>query len=195
LNTRGENSAAQEGAATLVDAAEATGEAAVGQADLVGGVALPGLVDGGGAAVDGQVPPAGRGAAEVDLGEPALEGPGGRQRDSGEVLGEDDADEFGSPFGVLAAEGLGPEEDGVGGEPPRGDRGAMVGGGRHGVVVAACPQEQILDGAEGEAEAPGEGLVVESLPLVGLPHGVPDPLAYRARHGILPPVLVLAESL
>ena len=37
------------------DATEATGEVAVGQGDLVGGIDLPGLMHGGGAAVGGVV--------------------------------------------------------------------------------------------------------------------------------------------
>jgi hypothetical protein len=151
---------------------------------LIGRIALPGLMHGGGATVDGQGSSAGQGGAEIDLDEPALEGPGGGQCGYGEMLGEDDANEFGAPVGMLATESLGLKKDGILGEASGGWIGATVGGGGHDTVVAAGPQEQVLDSAKGQAEAPDEGFTIESFLLVGLPNGPPDPLAYRARHDV-----------
>jgi hypothetical protein len=140
LNTWGENPAAQEGAAALVDAAEAAGQAAVGQGYLVGGIALPPLMHTRGATVGGQAPWARRRRAEVELHEPALQRPRAGQLNVGEalsweVLGQDDADELGAPVGVVTAQRLRLEEDGVVGQAKRGRGGAMVSGSGHAAVA------------------------------------------------------------
>jgi hypothetical protein len=100
------------------------------------------------------------------------------------VLGEDDLEERGAPVGVLLAEGLSLEEDRVGGVAGAGGRGAVEGGRPDAAVVQAAAAEQVLDGAQGEAQLQGEGVAVAALQ-VGPPEGVPDGLSNGARHGWL----------
>jgi hypothetical protein len=142
LNTRGENAAAQEGTATLIDAAETTGQTAISQGDLVGGIALPALMHIDGATVTGQASSARQCWAEVELGEPALQGPRAGQLNvgelfSGKMLGEDDADKFNAPVRMVSTQGLSLKENGIVGQALPGGRWATVSSSGHGVVVAA----------------------------------------------------------
>ena len=97
------------------------------------------------------------------------------------MLGEEDANEFGTPLGMIATEGLSLEEDGILDKASRGRLGTMVSGRGHGSVIAASLKEQMLDGAARKTEALSEGHAVELLVPVCLPDGSSDPLFYGAR--------------
>jgi hypothetical protein len=71
------------------------------------------------------------------------------------MLGEDDADQVGPPVGVFLAEGLGLEDERggglrAGGRPVVGRRGDLAAG-------VAFQAEQVVDGAQGEVKALGQG--------------------------------------
>ena len=141
-----------------------------------------------GAAVDGQTPLATRRRAEVELDEPALQGPRAGQLKvgetlSGKMLGQDDADKLGAPVGMVTTQRLRLKEDRIVSQALRGWSRAMVSGSGHAVVVQTSLAEQVLNGAKAEVETQGESVAVEPLSLVSLPQGVPDRLVNGARHG------------
>lgn len=100
-----------------------------------------------------------------------------------EMLGQDDADDVGAPVGVVPAQRLCLEEDGVVGQAKRGGIRAMVSGGGHDAVIETRLAEQVLHGAKAEVETRGEGVAIQPFRLVGLPQGIPNRLVDGARHG------------
>jgi hypothetical protein len=124
---------------------------------LVGGVRLPDRMHGRGplgAVPEG--PAAGGSAAQPRLAQPAAQAASGGQGGVGEMLGQDQANQFGSPVGVLLAEGLGLQEERrgglrAGGRPVIGRRGNLP-------AVVASQAEQVVDCPQGESKALGQGL-------------------------------------
>jgi hypothetical protein len=142
----------------------------------------------GGATVNGQTLSARRRGWEIELDEPAPQGPCGWQLkvgeiDTGKMLGEDNADKVRAPVGMVAAESLRLKEDGVIGQTHRGGIRAVVSSSGYAVVVEVSLAEQILDRAKAEVETQGDGVAIEVLHLVSLPQGFAGSLVDGARHG------------
>jgi len=124
---------------------------AAAQPHALGGVHLPDGVGGGGAAGVLPGPAAARGRCQAGAAEPALQGPGRRQGDGGELAAQQDADQRRPPGRVSAAhlQGRLPERRGGGGTAVVGRQGALA--------AAAEARQQAADGARGQAQFAGDG--------------------------------------
>jgi hypothetical protein len=81
------------------------------------------------------------------------------------MAGQDQPEPFGPPTGVFLAQGLRVPDEIVGGTWPRGRRPIGRGGGLSAVGVAET--EQVVDGAERQAELLGQGLRREAATACG----------------------------
>jgi hypothetical protein len=110
---------------------------AAGQGHLVGGIDLPDRMHGRGApqrfALEA---PTGAGTAQAGLAQPTAQAATGRQGGTGEVLGQDQANQFGAPVRMLLAQGLGLQDD-IGAGVGAGKR--VVIGGRPRLAVVVAP--------------------------------------------------------
>lgn len=126
------------------------------QADLFGSIHLPALVrPSGAAAVAGRTAASGS-RSQTGLVQPALQGAFARQRGAGVVTLEQDAEQSGSPAGVVAA----PAEDllaqGLASGARAGRRLAV--GGEHGVgALSLQAVQQLPDSADGQVQGRGNG--------------------------------------
>jgi hypothetical protein len=122
----------------------------------------------------------GRGTAQPGLAQPAAQAATGRQGGVGEVPGQDDADQFGPPVGVLLAEGLGLQDERRGGV--RADGWPVIGRRGDLSAVDASEAEQVVDGPQREVEALGQGLGGEAA-LAATEYGLTERRCNRAWHG------------
>ncbi len=98
---------------------------------------------------------AGTGAAQPGLTQPAPQAATGRQGGVREVPCQDQADQLGPPVRVLLAQGPGLHDEGRGGVRAGGR--PVVGRLRDRSAVVAPQAEQVVDSAQGQAEALGQG--------------------------------------
>jgi hypothetical protein len=101
---RGENDRQQDGPAALIDDPQPAHRLARLQADQLGGIDLPDLVGLLGASAIAGAAPAAWGGVELGAEEPALQGARGGDGGSGEAASEQDANQPGTPGGVIAPE-------------------------------------------------------------------------------------------
>jgi hypothetical protein len=96
------------------------------------------------------------------------------------MLGQDQANQLGTPGGVLLAEGVGLQHHvrpglGAGGRPVIGRRGELP------ALVPGLPQ-QVVDGTQAQVVAPGQGPGRQP-PLVATEHGLSEVGGQGAGHG------------
>jgi hypothetical protein len=155
FHTEGGNDRPQDGPGALIDAAQPAHQLAAGQPQLVRGIDLPDGMHGRGPRRRVRArAPAGGGAAQAGLAQPAAQAAGRGQLGLGEVPAEDQADQLGPPVGVLLAQRLGLQQQGRGGA--RSARRPVIGRRWRLAAVGAPQAEQVVDGAQREAEAPGQ---------------------------------------
>jgi hypothetical protein len=154
---RGKNAGPQDGPAALVDDPEPTHPLAAPQADLLLGVHLPDVMRprGSGRRRGRRGPAALRGGAEPGLSEPALQGALGGRPPAGRQP-QEEADQAGSPGRVPPAQADGEVAHPIGGAGSRA-RATAVGRDQGGLAQAAEAGDQVLGGANGQAEGAGDG--------------------------------------
>lgn len=96
------------------------------------------------------------------------------------MLDQDQANQLGSPVGMLLAEGFGLKEERFGGVWPRG--GSVVGRRRDRSIVAAAELEEVIDGSLRQAKTPSQGRSRQTA-LVGTKHGLTERQWDGAWHG------------
>jgi len=160
---------------------------------LVGGIDLADIVGPAGGVTLGVGLASGRGGGLLGQEEPALEGAGGGEGLVGVEILQDEAEEGGTPGGMLVVE----EEDLVAEGVRR--RGRALGGGvvrGEGVGTAGAEAlEEVLDGAEFEAQRLGDnrrGLVEEE---EAMPNLLTKRARQRLRHGGSPGEKVWEKAL
>jgi hypothetical protein len=118
--------------------------------------------------------------APPGLAQPAAQAARGGQGSAGEMTRENQAHQLGSPLGVFLAQGVDLLEQRVGGAGARG--GPVVG--RRGNLAAVVPSlaEQVVDGAQGEVKALGQG-GGDRPALMGPEQGLADRGRNSAWHG------------
>jgi hypothetical protein len=172
----GENRGAEHGPRELIDVAQPGHLAATGQPLLVGGIDLPDVMGPGGRLALRVGLAASRGGGLPGGLEPALQGAAGGEGLARMAVLQEQAEQAATPGGVLLV-----EEDGlvVRGVGRRGPVGGVVAGAEGLRPVAAAALQQVLDGAQLEAEGSGDGrwrLTLER-------KAVPNLLSERQRQG------------
>jgi ATP-dependent phosphofructokinase / diphosphate-dependent phosphofructokinase len=176
---RGEDDRLRDRPGALVDQAQPADQRAGPQAQLVGGIDLPDLVGGAGAAPLGGLAAA-AGGGQARLPEPAADG-----RLAGRVVVEalvlqPGAEQAGAPAGVLLAQGQ--DLLALGGAEGGGGRAAAVAGRPEGAAAEAALPEDVAGGAGRQLEAVAQGGGVKAAE-VGVPEGQARGQWDEAGHG------------
>jgi hypothetical protein len=183
---RGESHGREDRATALIGHPQPTG-LTLHQGQMLAGVHLPDVVRRLGADVNAPRGATGRGRTQASPVGPALQGAGG-----GDLVphaAELDAEEFGPPSGVLAAEVQGRVVDGLPLRRPCRRLGA-VGGGDRGLIARTEAGDEGPDGTHGEAELDGDaGRGLPIAPSVAKREA--DGEGDRARHGSAPAGVVI----